>query len=161
MKILNLAIDIGQTYIITNAAQGWVEYSANAYLPAVVPLLKKVRVISARQESESKFPGNYEQWKVHTFVSMEKYLTPEVITNIIALGDSHVEMVAAHHLASYFSYEVKIKSRFKDAFIKTVKFRENPTPQELVKQLNLVIQKFPQISGNPKSLTIRLERYFQ
>ena len=71
------------------------------FLPATLPLLKKVKIISARGEYEGKFPGNFEQWKVHAFLNTEKALSPEVITNIIALGDSHVEMVAAHHLASY------------------------------------------------------------
>ena len=64
-------------------------------------LLNKVKVISARGEYEGKFPGNVEQWKVHAFLNTEKALTPEAITNIIALGDSQVEMSAAHHLASY------------------------------------------------------------
>ncbi len=95
-----MAIEIGQPYIITNAAPGWVEYSASVYIPSVLPLLKKVRIVSARGEYEGKFPGNFEQWKVHAFLNTEKFLSPEVITNIIALGDSHVEMVAAHHLAS-------------------------------------------------------------
>jgi hypothetical protein len=52
-----------------------------------------------------------------------------MITNIIALGDSMMEMDAAHHLAM----------KFNKALIKTVKFRELPKPNELVKQLNLVI----------------------
>lgn len=73
------------------------------YLPGVAKLLKNVKIISARGEFEGKFPGNCEQWKVHAFLNTEKHLLPEVITNIIALGDSHVEMVAAHHLASYCS----------------------------------------------------------
>jgi hypothetical protein len=51
------------------------------------------------------------------------------MTNIVALGDSMMEIDAAHHLAQKFS----------QAFIKTVKFREMPKPTELVKQLNLVI----------------------
>ena len=57
-------------------------------------------------------------------------------------------MDAAHHLATKFSRSL----------IKTVKFREGPTPDELVKQLNLVLQKFEQIATSPRNLTIRLER---
>ena len=49
-------------------------------------------------------------------------------------------------------------SRFETALIKTVKFRENPSPDELVKQLNLVSQKFTQICSSVRNLTIRLER---
>lgn len=47
---------------------------------------------------------------------------------------------------------------FQKALIKTVKFRELPKPNELVKQLNLVITKFDDIVNNSRNLTIRLER---
>ena len=45
------------------------------------------------------------------------------MTNIVALGDSMMELDAAHHLAQ----------KYNQAFIKTVKFREFPKPSELVK----------------------------
>ena len=41
----------------------------------------------------------------------------------MALGDSMMEIEAAHHLAQ----------KFNQAFIKTVKFREYPKPAELLK----------------------------
>ena len=59
-----------------------------------------------------------------------------------------MEMDAAHNLAQ----------KFPKSLIKTVKFREFPKPNELVKQLNLVIQKFDEISNSVKNLTIRLEK---
>ena len=68
--------------------------------------------------------------------------------NVVALGDSMMEMDAAHHLASIFQ----------KALIKTVKFREFPKPYEIVKQLNLVISKFDEIINNSRNLTIRLEK---
>jgi hypothetical protein len=42
--------------------------------------------------------------------------------------------------------------------IKTVKFKEFPRPNELIKQLNLVISKFDEICHGIKNLTIRLEK---
>jgi len=42
--------------------------------------------------------------------------------------------------------------------IKTVKFRETPSPDELVKQINLVIKKIDSIITAVRNLTIRLER---
>ena len=42
--------------------------------------------------------------------------------------------------------------------IKTIKFRENPRPDELVKQLELVSDKFEQIYTSIRNLTIRLEK---
>jgi hypothetical protein len=42
--------------------------------------------------------------------------------------------------------------------VKTIKFRENPKPDELIKQQELVWEKLEQIANSPKNLTIRLER---
>jgi len=36
---LELSINAGKTFIITNAAQGWVEFSAQKFMPTVSPLL--------------------------------------------------------------------------------------------------------------------------
>ena len=66
---------------------------------------------------------------MNAFLETQGNLDEASITNIIALGDSNIEIEAAHHLAMKFS----------KALIKTVKFREFPKPNELVKQLNLVI----------------------
>lgn len=81
------------------------------------------------------------------FGSEEKY-DENIITNIICLGDSHIELDAGHHLAK----------QFHQALIKTIKFRENPKPEELVKQQELVCDKFEQIYMNFRNLTIRLEK---
>jgi hypothetical protein len=52
----------------------------------------------------------------------------DAITNLVAIGDNNIEIEAAYHLASQFN----------SAFIKTIKFRESPSIQELTKQLKLV-----------------------
>jgi hypothetical protein len=143
-----LSIHAGKTFIITNAAQGWVEFSAQKFMPSVSALLSKITIISARTKYESYFPTDVSQWKLHAFLETQGNIEDAMITNIIALGDSMMEIDAAHHLAQ----------KFNQAFIKTVKFREFPKPNELMKQLNLVIQKFDEIVHSPKNLTIRLEK---
>ena len=72
----------------------------------------------------------------------------QLVTNIICLGDSLFEMEAGRILAS----------RFTEAFIKTIKFRETPKLDELIKQLKLVIKQFNLIHSSIKSLTIKVER---
>lgn len=48
------------TYIITNAAEGWVEISAKRFLPKVSKLIKEdVTIISARTKYENRFPHSY------------------------------------------------------------------------------------------------------
>ena len=147
-KMLELAVKYGRVYIITNAAEGWVEFSANKFMPDVCEVLDKITIISARAKYEHKYPDDVPKWKLYAFLETQQELTNGNIKNLVALGDSMMEMDAAHHLAM----------RFNKALIKTVKFREFPKPNELVKQLNLVIMKFDEIINNVRNLTIRLEK---
>lgn len=147
-KVLRIASSLGKTYIITNAAGGWVEYSSQMYMPKVYDALADVKVISARERYERDFPGDFNEWKVQAFMLTEEDLEETAITNLVALGDSKIEMDAAAHLAK----------RFSTACIKTVKFKACPTPDELNKQLKLVIDKLEEIVMSPKNWTIRLEK---
>ena len=49
---------MGKTYIITNAAQGWVELSAQKFMPSVFEFLltEDITVISARTMFEKELP---------------------------------------------------------------------------------------------------------
>jgi len=147
-KLLELAMRVGHTFIITNAMNGWVEYSSAKWVPDLLPVLQKVRVISARTKYEPQFPGEVSKWKVEAFLEVQRQLDSEIITNLISLGDSNFEMDAVHVMGKEFS----------QALIKTIKFRENPSPEELLKQLELVSQKFERIVENARNLKIGLER---
>ena len=147
-KLLTLAVSRGDVYIITNAGEGWVEFSCKKYYPSIMEILNKIKVISARGKYEEKYPGDSKRWKVETFLNIKERLNDELITNIICLGDSVFEMEAGRILASKFIHAV----------IKTIKFRENPKPEELNKQLSLVINQFTSIYTSSKNLTVRVEK---
>lgn len=147
-KLLSLCIERGDVFIITNAAPGWIEYSAEKYYPSIKEILKKVNIISARGEYEKEFPGDSRMWKIQAFLNMQKNFDSCLITNIICFGDSFIEMEAAQILASKFS----------KAFIKSIKFRENPKPDELHRQICLVYDQFLSIYSSIKNLTIRVEK---
>jgi hypothetical protein len=49
-------------------------------------------------------------------------------------------------------------AEFAEALVKTIKFRDTPTPEELAKQLELVLGKFEKIVLNARNLKISLER---
>ena len=148
LKLLTEAVEKGNVYIITNAGNGWVEYSTKRFYPSILQILEKIKIISARGEYEQKYPGNSRQWKIEAFLNLQKSLNVELVTNIICIGDSLFEMEAGRILAS----------RFKEAFIKTIKFREAPKLDELMKQLKLVCAQFSSIYSSIKNLTIRVER---
>lgn len=100
--MLSLSVKYGKTFIITNAAEGWVQFSAQKFMPSVFPILDKITVISARSRYESHFPGEVGKWKLNAFLETQKDLDEAMITNLIALGDSQMEMDAAHNLAMKF-----------------------------------------------------------
>ncbi len=121
--MLELAVKFGRVYIITNACEGWVEFSCERFMPECAPILDKITIISARAKYEARFPNQVPKWKLYAFLETQTELTNGNMKNVVALGDSMMEMDAAQNLAA----------RFQKALIKTVKFRELPKPNELVK----------------------------
>jgi len=146
--ILKESVEKGQTYIITNACTNWVQFSASIFYPSITNLLKKIKIISARGEYEESFPDNLRQWKIQAFSNLIKDFNENLATNIICIGDSLFEIEAGRILAS----------KFKEAFIKTIKFREMPKLDELLKQLKLVAKQFGTIYSSIKNMTIRIEK---
>ena len=146
IKILKLAVNKGEVYIITNSSIGWVEFSAKKYFPNINEIINKIIIISARNEYENAFPGDAKIWKEKTFLSLKKNFDLKIPSNIICFGDSIIELEAGKILAS----------KVNDSFIKTVKFRTNPGPEDIIKQLNLIINKFDYIYSRAKDLSIRI-----
>ena len=152
-NLLSQSITLGETYIVTNAEPGWVEYSSKKFYPKTDLLLqlKKIKIVSARGHFEKMYPGDNKQWKVQAFLDLLKTVDTNLVANLICLGDSTIEMDAAHILASKFS----------QAYIKTVKFKESPKPNELIKQLKIVSEQFNKIYYTIRNLTIRVQKNFK
>jgi len=148
--LLNLAIVKGKTFIVTNAVSGWVEMSARLFLPEVSKILKHLTIISARGSFENQFPGNSRKWKIETFLEIQKCFKSNLVTNLICIGDSIIEMEAAHI----------ISKKFQNMHLKTVKFIEKPKPEEVIKELKLVIKNFNMIFSSIKGLTIQVGKKF-
>lgn len=79
---------------------------------------------------------------------VQNKLQLEAVTNLVSIGDSHIEMDAVHLLGRSFAH----------ALVKTVKLWERPTPYELQKQLEVVADKLPDIYRAGTTLNIWLER---
>ena len=62
---------------------------------------------------------------MHAFLQVQNKLQLEAVTNLVSVGDSHIEMDAVHLLGRSFAH----------ALVKTVKLWERPTPYELQKQV--------------------------
>lgn len=149
-NLLEKTLDKGDTYIITNAEPGWVEYCCERFFPDVNALLPKIKIISARGLYEKQFPKNGKKWKIEAFKNIVKDYSNSINlpTNIICLGDSLYDLKAGRILAK----------NFPNSFIKTIKFREYPSIDELIIQLKLVNDKFSFIYKECKNWTIKVEK---
>ena len=137
-KLLLKAKNIGNIFIITNGAPGWVELSSTKYYPKTSKILQKIKVISARGLCERKYPGDIRQWKKIAFeYALETLddINKNIVTNILCMGDSNMEMEAAYYL----------KECFPNAYLKTIKFKECPTHIELEKELKIINTQFDSI----------------
>ena len=74
--------DILQVVIITNSDEGWVNYSAERYLPNLIPFLQNYRVISARTRYEQFYPNQPLCWKAAAFAH-------EVNEHFCSLEEAH------------------------------------------------------------------------
>ena len=68
-------------------------------------------------------------------------------TNIICFGDSTAELEAGKKLAS----------KINNSFIKTIKFKEKPETEDIIRQLNLISNKFDYIYSSVKNLSLCLD----
>ena len=148
INIINLALNKGNVYIITNSSLNWFNYSSNNYFPNLKNIIDKIKVISARDEYGYMNPTDNKIWKKKAFLDLTKDINTNLITNIICYGDSMIELEAAKILASQFN----------DSCLKTIKFKENPEIEDLIRQLGLIEDKFNFIFSNPKSLSIKIEQ---
>lgn len=57
------------TFIITNAAEGWVQMSAKRFLPrTAIEIKSDITIISARTKFEKLYPHDYHEWKIRAFL---------------------------------------------------------------------------------------------
>jgi len=150
IAFLTLAMRFGHVHIVTNAETGWVQLSAQKFMPNLVPLLSQCKVISARSTFESAHPDAPVKWKYcafhdalnNVFGGMES----KTAKNVISFGDSHVEREAVRAVTRGFA-NVKTKS---------VKFAERPSMEQLRRQQELCANCFNYIFMHDGDLDLQL-----
>jgi len=162
ISLLQRAMTFGTCIIITNAETGWVELSCKKFLPRVQPLISKLRVLSARSTFESRFPDSPSDWKVQAF-SQEIHAAyagrkGEQRRNLISFGDSIHERAAIHKVTQLMVAQNSSKTG-NDAVkinVKSVKFVERPTLEQLKRQIDLVTNCFGEVVGHAGNLDLML-----
>jgi hypothetical protein len=150
IAVLTLALRFGHVHIVTNAETGWVQLSAQKFMPGLVPLLSKVKIISARSTYENLHPDAPVKWKYcafqDTLSNVFGTLESKNSKNVISFGDSHVEREAVRAVTRGVP-NVKTKS---------VKFAERPSMEQLRRQIELVTNCFNYIYQHDGDLDLQL-----
>ena len=73
----------------------------------------------------------------------------KAMTNLIVVGDAHYEMEAGLHFQKSFKGQISAKQ---------IKLKENPTGDELTRQLLMVNNKFTHIMSSFQSFNLKLEK---
>jgi len=146
-QVLTISMRLGETCIVTNADELWVLESTRRFTPRVMPLLSQMSVVSARRKYERSCPGDVFAWKRETFrevLAARKGASAGLngSLNLVVLGDSPAEMEAAQTSTLGATHPIAIK---------TVKFKETPTAEELLEQLRIVAQDLSVIVADDKS----------
>jgi len=123
----------GNVVVVTNAGEGWVELSCRMYMPALLPLVQNLEVISARTAYEEGGIYAPTDWKCRAFAQKltNFYSTDHACyqrQNVISLGDSMYERKALMWATSCMPA----------CRAKSLKFMERPTIERLAEQHQLV-----------------------
>jgi len=151
LDTLNAALQLSSNVcVVTNAEQGWVQMSAQKFVPAVWPLLSKLKIISARSTFEQSHPNNPVQWK---FCAFQEHVQAafgvsesKVVKHVVSFGDSQVEREAVRAVTRSLT----------SCRTKSVKFAESPSLRELVRELQLVTNCMTYVVTHDGDLDLQL-----
>lgn len=142
-QVLGLSMQLGETLVVTNADDLWVLESTRRFAPRVLPILSRLTIMSARRKYEQTCPGDVFAWKRETFreiLATRSLVSSNAGVNLVVLGDSPAEIEAAH-----------TATMGTQSTVKTVKFKETPSGDEVLEQLRMVLKDLPQIVDDSQS----------
>ena len=153
LELLTRAIDLGKVALVTNAEAGWIELSARKFLPNLVPLLSKVRILSARTMFEKEFPSKTQMWKNAAYDLVFAEAFGEAMCsgfsgtyNVLSLGDSLYERNALLNLAG----------RVHNVLGKSIKLIERPTVEQLQRQLEILAANIDVLHSSQEAIDLML-----
>ena len=179
IAVITLALQYGEVHIVTNAETGWVQLSAAKFIPAVVPLLHRVSILSARSTYEGRYPDAPLKWKYehtshipsHTLSDRSPpgadpllfYVAPlRYYAFQDKLAPSFAEPKRQKNIISFGDSHVEreavraVTRGFPNTRCKSVKFAERPSMEQLRRQIELVTNCFQYIHHHDGDLDLQL-----
>jgi hypothetical protein len=147
-KLLTRAMSVAHVVVVTNAEAGWVELSAGRFMPRLLPLLRRLEVVSARSTYEAMYPDSPGQWKVQAFAAILARSLKDTGSpvSVLSFGDSASERMAVH----------RVTEGRPRTFTKSVKFVERPSVETLRRQIECVSGCFEYLTDTANDLDLML-----
>mmetsp|Transcript_38116 Transcript_38116/g.82394 ORF Transcript_38116/g.82394 Transcript_38116/m.82394 type:complete len:279 (+) Transcript_38116:155-991(+) len=146
-RLVQEAVRIGQTFIVTNSSVEWVERSAKSFLPGMLPLLDEVTVVSARSTYERKYPMEMGRWKDMAFLDIARRCGSGQGGDLLVIGNSELESHAADVAGG----------ALQDWRVKVFRLQQHPSVHDLMVEQRLILDHLAAVKESRKSLTVTLE----
>jgi len=138
-RLLERASELAdRVVIVTNAGEGWVEWSCNEWLPGLLATLDNIEIFSARSQWEPLGIASPTSWKELTFrqilLEFGGQLPYQSTKNIICVGDAPYEHEALTRV-------VNSEELFQDTRTckcKNVKFMAQPSAESLAREMQML-----------------------
>lgn len=157
LSVLEKLNSLGTIYIITNASLLWIKNCLE-----ILPKTKKyimnnnIRIISAR-DIYSSLNDSPLQWKILTFQNVidiiMKNNNNKNILNIHSLGDATYEYYSLLNLDDYLNK----KHKNNNYLLKSVKFIDKPTFEQIIDQLNVLLKNIDNITKQFNYVDIKFD----
>jgi hypothetical protein len=169
-----------QVIIITNSDEGWVKFSAERFVPNLVSVIDKYRIVSARTRYERFYPNQPLCWKAAAFAHEvnEIYASKmdcdeDINTSVGSLDSTDVSSDGESTLGSHFKEQkeiisfgdsmeertaVRIVSKQLSAVPKSVMFVSSPSPMEIIGQLNMLTSHMKFVRDHETSLDLQISK---
>ena len=182
LSMLESAIEVGTTVLVTNAAPGWIERSGEKCLPRVVHFIKERRlpVVYARQCVCPEEAADPTKWKPAAFGQVieqrrtelaalaimkqaqaegdGQQLPPQGTTNVEVSGadlDAISMNIVSIGDGIYERVAARVCAEPQD-LVKTIKFVDSPSITQLRRQLRLTAEILPEVTYSTESRSIGL-----
>ena len=174
---------IFQVIIITNSDEGWVHYSCERIVPALLPVIEKYRIVSARTSYEKFYPGQPLCWKAAAFAHEVNELFQDACPNLeisdvsseesfdMGGGEGSSGSVSTPATTRLSSGEreiisfgdsmeertaVRIVAEQLSSTPKSVMFVPSPTPTQIIGQLQMLTNQMKFVCEHSSSLDLEI-----
>lgn len=166
VKLLSTALQQGaDVYIISEANKGWIEESIKLYLPRVRKIIdnysfSKLSLIYTQDYISYSEEDDSTDQRLEAINSIfNRYIDyfNSSIFNITCLTDSMTIIENVGKIVKENIAEARDSTIEQSVFVKTLKLKETPEIDDIIKQQQLVIDQFKTIYGATRNLNIKVK----